>query len=576
MPLPNCLTLEPEQRIIKQIFEAIMFEQLVEIDVGSENGYNTFTWIMAEKHYHVRGHIGAFGRYRLDISTLTIDGQPQLISQSWEDIVRDLPALEQVKLSIIEEFKQTSNLCRWNQDNIPARDSRRQASFIELEAQLDEGHPYHPSFKARTGFNFLDHQCYGPEAGESFCLHWIAIKRTHFRSHLPDEHDRFWSSELDQDHWQTLSFILSQQQGNWQEYALLPVHPWQWRQLHKEDFPSLLDQKIIIDLGELGDQYVASQSVRTLLNVTNKAKANIKLPLNMVNTSSKRTLAGYSVCLAPEISTWLETIVSQDPELSGLDILAEYAGGIYVPLGKTVECDPLSDQLAVIFRESLEKKLSPEQTAVPFNALMMVEQDGQPFIDHWIDKYGLVPWLSQLIEVAVIPIWHLLVKYGVGTEPHGQNMVLVHRNGWPEKIIIRDFHESVEYHSAFLSTEFPAPDLALLEPTLAKAPLDIFYAMSSVELLRELVMDTLFIYNLAEVSHLIEWHYGGTERQFWQLVENKLEQYSAAHPELADRIAQLDYQSTSIATESLLARKFQAKKQECHHIVSNALSCAFK
>ncbi|WP_232312885.1 IucA/IucC family C-terminal-domain containing protein [Enterovibrio coralii] len=201
----------------------------------------------------------------------------------------------------------------------------------------------------------------------------------------------------------------------------------------------------------------------------------------------------------------------------------------------------------------------------------MVEQDGLPFIAGWVEQYGLEDWLDRLITVAVLPVWHLLAKHGIGIEPHGQNMVLIHKNGWPERILIRDFHESVEYVPSFVREPSWVPDFASLEPHLAEAPLDDYYAMSSVELLRELVMDTLFIYNLAEVSHLIASFYSMSEAAFWQRVAKHLDDYAKQHPELESRLEELGYTQASISTESLMTRKLTQSKAECHHRIPNPL-----
>ncbi|MGF1708800.1 IucA/IucC family protein [Enterovibrio baiacu] len=570
MPLPNCEQLPPEARVIKQLLEALLFEKLVEPSASSSA--DEFFWLMGQREYSVEGHIGAFGRYRLAIYSLKINGRSVDIRSEWLTIIDDLPTTANIKKALTEEFLQTVQLSRWNMQHLPKRLSRRLSRYSALEHQLDEGHPYHPSFKARTGFTESDHRAFGPETGNTFNLYWLAVRHSHFKQILPVEQTNFWLNELGHTQWSRLSGALNAHEGTWEDYGLLPIHPWQWQQLKEGWLAKYLATKDIIFLGIGSDKYAATQSVRTLLNKDASLHPNIKLPMNMVNTSSHRNLATHSVCLAPLVSQWLENTLIGDAELEGVSILNEYAGARFADDSLDVRTSPELGQLAVIFRESVELHLKAGEEAVPFNAIMMVENDGLPFITGWVERYGLDAWLAQLIEVTVTPVWHLLVKHGIGIEPHGQNMVLVHRDGWPERIIVRDFHESVEYNAAFIRDAKAVPNFAAIEPSFIDAPLDDYYAMSSIELLRELVMDTLFIYNLADVSHLISTFYPLSEHEFWRRVSRKLDDYEKSHPELAERLSLLGYRAPDILTESLMTRKLKASSAECHHLIPNPLS----
>src|SRR5690606_24510876 len=99
----------------------------------------------------------------------------------WRQVVEQLPMPSLVRSELHDELDNTARLCRWNIEQLlPTRGSRRGMSYEELEGAIDEGHPYHPCFKARTGFSLADHERYGPEAGHSFLLRWLAIGRPHY------------------------------------------------------------------------------------------------------------------------------------------------------------------------------------------------------------------------------------------------------------------------------------------------------------------------------------------------------------------------------------------------------------
>ncbi|WP_198650252.1 IucA/IucC family protein [Oceanimonas marisflavi] len=564
MPLPEECLSRPEERVLRQLVEALLFEKLLAAEWRSTDDGDYLHWRLRNIHYRCRARIGAFGRVRITAGSLQ-----QNNGQGWQPaglppLVAALPALPRVREQLAMELAQTVRLCRWNRQQLAMPRSRRGLDFAGLEAALDEGHPYHPCFKARTGFSETDHRQYGPEAAARFQLVWLAVERSGLRQSLPAEDTAFWLSELGGEAWDLLSTRLHGLGGSWQQYGLLPLHPWQWQQRHAR-LADGLEQGRYLFLGAAGDHYQASQSVRTLLNADHPHKANIKLAMNMVNSSSLRTLAPHSVCSAPAISHWLTGVVASDPLFSTrypLALLAEYAGMIADDEG----------QLAAIWRQSLTPLLQPGEQAVPFNALMMLEQDGRPFIADWLDRHGLEPWLDRLFEVVVLPVWHLLVAHGIALEAHGQNMVLVHRNGWPVRLVLRDFHESVEYVPAFLREPERVPDFPALDPCYRKAAPNQYYWMETLELLRELVMDTLFVFNLSEVSNLLESHCGLPENRFWSRLALRLETYASEH-QLQTRQRRLGHDARQLYTESLLTRKLSGNRVDYHHLIDNPL-CA--
>ncbi|AEY00470.1 IucA/IucC family protein [Oceanimonas sp. GK1] len=560
MPLPDAQHEHPEQRVLRQLVEALLFEQRLPWGWQSFEEGRFLCWQQQGDHYRCRAQVGSFDRVRIQTGSLQRREGDHWRAADVPRLLATLPALEAARQRLAEELAQTVRLCRWNQHRLSAPLSRRELDYAGLESALDEGHPYHPCFKARTGFSERDHEDYGPEAGRSFRLVWLAVPRQRLRQSLPNNEAAFWQQELGSEVWHELDERLHRQGGSWQAHGLLPLHPWQWRQLGGV----LTGRQQCLCLGEAGDRYQASQSVRTLFNVSHPERANVKLAMNMVNTSSKRTIAPHSVCSAPHISRWLQRVVQSDAlfaERYPLVLLAEYAGVIADEQG----------ELAAIWRQSLMPLLRHEESAVPFNALMMVERDGRPFVDDWITHHGLERWLHRLFEVAVLPVWHLLVAHGIALEAHGQNMVLLHEQGWPSRLVLRDFHESVEYVPDFLREPGQVPDFLALDPCYRQAEPNQYYWMETPEWLRELVMDTLFVFNLSEVSWLLERHYGLPESRFWSLLAGRLMAHAEAHG-LQARLMQLGHGAAHIYAESLLTRKLSGNRVECHHLVSNPLS----
>lgn len=81
--------------------------------------------------------------------------------------------------------------------------------------------------------------------------------------------------------------------------------------------------------------------------------------------------------------------------------------------------------------------------------------------------------------------------------------------------MLRDFHDSVEYARDYLPPQTTPPEPNFGPPRQAfydQAPDNQYYRMSNPEALRELVMDTLFIFNLSELALVLEEAYGLTRR----------------------------------------------------------------
>lgn len=568
MPLPLDLKGQPGERVLRQLVAALVYEGVIDTHRSVRDGRTHFHWTLGGRSYRCTGTVGPFGRVRPAAGSIEAQGDDGVWSEaSMAQFVSALPGTGISRGKLLGELKQTIAFSEWNERNIPPR-SRRPMSFAALEGALDEGHPYHPCYKARTGFSKADHAAYGPEAGKAFQLVWLLVDRKHLRHALPAGETAFWQSELGPETWSQLTAMQAQLDLPADAFGLVPLHPWQWRNLAETLFASWISAGEAYCLGPLGDRYTATQSVRSLLNLDRPFAASIKLPLNMVNTSSLRTLEPHSVCTAPAISRWIGGIVADDVffhERYPLTILQEYAGIIADADGA------LAGQVGAIWRENAQATLLPGEAIIPFNALMMVEADGKPFADDWIGRFGLMPWINRLLEISVLPVWHLLIHHGIAVEAHGQNMLLVHRDGWPVRLILRDFHDSMEFCPAYLREPQNAPDFPSLNPLYGQAEPDQYYWTDNLDSLRELVMDTLFVYNLAEISHLLDHCYRLPESRFWQRVEGLLAIYAQEH-DAAGRLALLGCDQLHILTESLMTRKLLALKPEYHHTVTNALA----
>lgn len=562
-------------RVIRQLLEALLFEGVIRYSAvpTQQTGWQWLHFSLGELEARCRGRVRGFGRVSLAVESLGLTRRGKRVAVDLESLIGHLPAPLERREALLEELEATlqhARECRRLPD-------RRDLDTEALDSALHEGHPYHPCFKTRLGFRGDDPVRFGPESGHSFRLHWLAVPRDRLVARLPEVEWSFWDRELGATTARALRAALHDSGTDTCHHHLMPVHPWQWRQLSEGPLGPALARGEIISLGAFGDVYRSSQSLRSLFNASRPGQACVKLSLGISNTSSRRHLDPHSVPSAPSISRWLNRTVDADPRFAQhypLRLLDEYAGLLVTGHPeRPTEQSALAGELGAIWRRGIATRLVEGERAVPCNALFAVEADGRPFIHPWIERYGVGAWLDALLHTLVLPVWHLLVAHGIAVEAHAQNALLVVRDGWPVALLLRDFHDSVEYVESFLPEAAERPDFDERQALYDAAPADRYYRMGRVEALRELVMDTLFVFHLSELALAMETHYRLHETHFWQRVGGCLETHARHHPELAPRLARLGHHRPWIATESLLTRKLRGPDApECHHRIPNPLA----
>lgn len=566
-------------RILRQTLEAALFEGLLDYIVvparETASTWDTLYFSLGNADYTCPGRVRGFGRIRLQLAELTRI-QPVARRPELEEVLRQLlaclPGDAERKQALTRELNQTRIWCQWNARELPPLAVRRELPLVALEGALREGHPYHPCFKARIGLSEADYQRYSPEAAGPVRPHWIAVPRERvLGAGAAQDPDTFAFRELGPALFQALRARCRARGVDPEQRVFVPVHPWQWQ--HRIVPRTQGFRPLLVDLGQPGDDYRVSQSMRTLMNDSRPERGDLKLPLDIVLTSSRRHLLSHGIDSGPVLSDWLAETVAGDVffQQQPLVILREYAGLRVEETGLLSPSEPGICQLGALWRESLPSRLAPGERAVPAQALALMESDGKPFIDPWVNAYGLEPWLTRLFDTLILPVWHLLARHGIALEAHGQNLLLVHRDGWPQWLAARDFHESVEYVENFLATPDAAPAFRR-QARYADARPNEYYWMDSVEALRELVMDTLFVFQLSELAALCETHYRLPEPRFWKLVRACLARYAGGGHCDPARLRALGYRAPMVQVESLLRKKLCGVRPEYHHRVFNPLS----
>lgn len=450
-----------------------------------------------------------------------------------------------------------------------------ETDYDALESAITDGHPYHPAYKSRIGFDLTDNLAWGPEFAQAIHPLWLAAHRSTAMVSVSTElHETtFLREQLGSVTVEEFQQRIRRAGADPSDYTLVPVHPWQWREQVSRVFAAQLRNRELLVLGEDPHTHLAQQSLRTLACRDVPERAYLKLALSIVNTSTSRVLAPYTVGNAPRISDWLRRVVTEDGYLREelrLIVLGEVMGVAVdpAPVPELVRADTYG-VLACIWRQSLHIHLEPGEQAMPFNGLAVRELDGTPLVDPWVRVSGVGQWLQQLVAVSVVPLVHLLQRHGIALEAHAQNMVLVHSHGRPRRLAVRDFHDGVRFCRSQLADPALCPELAATPAHHTNR--NSFVETDDLDLVTDFLLDALLFINLGELAMLLADVYGFAEQEFWAMVRGGIEAYHRRFPELSDRFARFDVFKPAIAVEQLTTRRLLPETTLRLHAVSNPL-----
>lgn len=478
----------------------------------------------------------------------------------------------------IHELEQTllkDTLAQHRRKQVASR--LREQPYDALEGELMDGHPYHPSYKSRVGFDCVDNAAFGPEFTPALRPLWLAAHRegTQLSASQGLEPRPFFQRELGEDTWVRFMQVLQARGLEPRDYHLLPVHPWQWReQLVATSFQDLRDGRLVV-LGQAEDDYTPQQSIRTLANRTHPERASLKLALGIVNTSTSRIIAPHTVRNAPLISDWLAGLAAGDAylrdELRPV-FLREVLGVAFDPPAPELLRPRTYGMASCIWRESLHPYLEEGEGALPFTGLCHLDADGRPLIEPWTRRLGVDAWVRQLLEVSVLPVVHLLYRHGIALESHAQNMVLLHARGEPRRIALKDFHDGIRFSPAHLAAPERRPALHATPAAHTRVNRNSYIETDSPAEVRDFVHDAFFFINLAEFALFLSEHLGYDERRFWAQTRGVLATYRRRFPELRERFALFDLEAPVIQVEQLTKRRLYPDTEPRIHPVRNPLA----
>lgn len=448
------------QDLVAKAIGELVFEQILEVrehKVSLKSGavYEFEGWMTIWEHLRIKpGSLKRNGKQVTSAATFFIDSQ----SETGMDDITLGNFFEEMNNTLYADMA----LIKRN-EKISLRDLSEQ-NDEQIQSYLS-GHPKILLNKGRIGWGQEDQNNYAPESSKPFKLHWVAIRKelldgsyseTVLDESLNDsEKDKIFKNVPDD------------------SYAVIPVHPWQWKRIISIQFAGMLSNKDMVDLGEAGDDYLPQISLRTLSNVSRAGKKDIKLPLSILNTSCVRGITASTITLGTKISKILDSLVKSDTILHSVEILKEESGVAYVhPDYKKVKKAPYRyhEYFGAVWRESTTSKLNTNEKAILTSALFHQGSDRKPLFNEILTQSRLSAeeWVRKYFQVVIIPLYHLQVYYGVGMVAHGQNIVLKLKDSIPVGMFLKDFQGDLRLSSEL--TEAGKKFFSSIQDEMTKLP----------------------------------------------------------------------------------------------------------
>ncbi|MDE3725276.1 IucA/IucC family protein [Nocardiopsis sp. N85] len=402
------------------------------------------------------------------------------------------------------------------------------------------GHPWIFANKGRVGFSARDRADFPPEARRPARLPWIAVHTSLAEYHGVSglEAETLRSRELGAAVTARFTERLTAAGVRPEEYVWLPVHPWQWDEVVVPLFAAELAHRLIVPLGEAEDDYLPQQSIRTFTNLTRPDRFNVKLSLAILNTMVYRGIP-TELCRAAPVSTgWVHALHARDAFLAERHrvILPGEVAAVAVrhPVLEDIPDAPYRHRqlLGALWREPVGERLDTGERARTLAALLHVDGEGRAFTAELVKRSGLdaESWTAALFGAVLPPILHLLYRYGVAFNPHGENAIVVYdAHDRPARLAVKDFVDDMKLLDTDLPEYAGLPDEAL----------GVLMRFDARELTSS-VVKSLFVGHFRYLAPLMDEHLGLPEERFWALARAEVDRYQAEFPELADRFALFD------------------------------------
>eukprot|EP01132_Coremiostelium_polycephalum_P003775 gene3775-4699_t len=424
------------------------------------------------------------------------------------------------------------------------------------------GHYFHPLAKLRKGFSIRETIKYCPEFSNQIDLQYIAVDKslvgysilkdsTYLDHHNIKDPNQFIFSIFPSIKDSIVNhFIKNNLDIN--QYSILFVHPFQKSQIVPKLYSDLLNQNKIIILPDsisVPSQALVSMRTLSVYNTTNNnLYPHIKLSLNVVLTSSIRTISSQSAHNSTRISKIILDIAQREKEQfqEKVEFLPEIFSTWFNGSNDLNQDKINLKSLTNIWRFNPNNYCSINQHTIICCSLFSVSPiTNQTIIMELIGKMKLhlqldictisKKWFNQYIEMLLTAGIIFFSRYGIAFELHLQNTLLVVNclTGEPIKLLIKDW-----------------AGIRIFPPRLKRQGYDFDYLPGSVTIKNDIsdcypkIFHSLFICHISEVINTISENVIQIkESELWDIVYEicsntfqSLKKQTVFDPELVEQV----------------------------------------
>lgn len=387
-----------------------------------------------------------------------------------------------------------------------------------------EGHPFYPTWKAKSDLSPEDVTALSPEFGARVRVRVAALRKEWSYVEKMPHVDSYpqWFSQNFPELWRDWAEGLNRRGKSPEDWLPLPVHSWHLDNFLRREFASEISSGVF---DPDGPEIVTlpSMSFRTMLPDTQEPSPFIKLPVAIWMTSEQRTLQAKSIHMGPRLSTLISDILSRETDLHDtLEIFTEELGAI---LHHPVTGDEHPGRfLSVVYRSCDALARTDGLLSVTVAALLTASPiDGRPLICELIARNGdeseaaVSAYFSAYVATVIRPTLAMYLLYGIAFEAHQQNStILFDETGRPRKLLIRDFGDGRSFAPLFKERGHQ------LEPFTRTGILPTTFD-DDISLVRSFVIDACFVCHLHEVALCLDEHYALSGTSLWRILRQETE-----------------------------------------------------
>ncbi|STY93970.1 IucA/IucC family protein [Moraxella bovis] len=327
------------------------------------------------------------------------------------------------------------------QQKIDSIFKRKKLNFVDTEQALFCGHAMHPTPKNRIGFDNVQWKNFSPETNGCFKLHYWLVESSIY---VEESESGLILERIKSDILNEIKIQKEYESEGYNNFRLIILHPWQAKYLQQKDiYKKLLTEEKLIDLGQMGDYYYATTSVRTVVNLNREWM--FKLSLSVAITNSVRInlpKEGRRGLLANKIwhSQFGENIKNSYPMF---DVVNDPAWNGVIVDGKIINetiCiirnNPFNEEDNITNLATLCQDHPSQKKNRLYHIIKNIRGSQKEFgvclreISH--------KWFEEFLKISLIPMIDMYHNYGMVFEAHQQNCLIEIRDNFPYKFWVRD------------------------------------------------------------------------------------------------------------------------------------------